>query len=90
MSDKLPESWQNFLSGAGISADVWQKPLAQANARRQTNTVFPPENLVFRAFALTPPESVRVVLLGQDPYHDNGQAEGLAFSVPANIPLRKV
>lgn len=46
-------------------------------------TVYPPEPL--RALALTPLESVRVVILGQDPYHGEGQAEGLAFSVPAEV-----
>jgi uracil-DNA glycosylase len=46
-------------------------------------TVYPPEPL--RALALTPLESVRAVILGQDPYHGPGQAEGLAFSVPAGV-----
>ncbi len=46
-------------------------------------TVYPPEPL--RALALTPLESVRVVILGQDPYHGPGQAEGLAFSVPTGV-----
>lgn len=47
--------------------------------------VFPPQPL--RALALTPPEQVRMVLLGQDPYHGRGQAEGLAFSVASGTPL---
>ena len=46
-----------------------------------TKTVYPPREEVFSAFSLTPPESVRVVILGQDPYHEPGQAHGLAFSV---------
>ena len=48
-------------------------------------TVFPPHPL--RALELTPPEQVRVVILGQDPYHGRGQAEGLAFSVAPGVPL---
>ena len=48
-------------------------------------TVYPPEPL--RALALTPPEAVRVVILGQDPYHGPGQAEGLAFSVSPGVPF---
>lgn len=48
-------------------------------------SVFPPQPL--RALALTAPESVRVVILGQDPYHGRGQAEGLAFSVAPGVPL---
>lgn len=47
--------------------------------------VFPPQPL--RALVLTPPEQVRVVILGQDPYHGRGQAEGLAFSVASGTPL---
>lgn len=47
--------------------------------------IFPPQPL--RALQLTPPESVRVVILGQDPYHGRGQAEGLAFSVPPGVAL---
>jgi len=47
--------------------------------------VFPPQPL--RALELTPPEQVRVVILGQDPYHGRGQAEGLAFSVAPGVPL---
>jgi uracil-DNA glycosylase len=48
---------------------------------------YPPADRVFNAFALTPFEDVRVVLLGQDPYHGPGQAMGLCFSVPAGVPL---
>ncbi|MBR7121771.1 MAG: uracil-DNA glycosylase [Lentisphaeria bacterium] len=87
MSAELPEAWQNFLYNAGISPEIWEIPLAKSIARRTEYTVFPPEEKVFNAFKLTPPEKVRVVLLGQDPYHDDGQAEGLAFSVPDGVPL---
>jgi uracil-DNA glycosylase len=48
---------------------------------------YPPAGLVFNALALTPFEDVRVVVLGQDPYHGEGQAMGLCFSVPAGVPL---
>src|ERR1035437_9014731 len=48
-------------------------------------SVFPPKPL--RALELTPPEDVRVVILGQDPYHGRGQAEGLAFSVAPGVAL---
>ncbi len=47
---------------------------------------FPPGRLVFNALRLTPFDDVRVVILGQDPYHGRGQAMGLAFSVPAGVP----
>ena len=47
----------------------------------QDQTIYPPQDQVFRALQLTPPEAVRVVLIGQDPYHGPNQANGLAFSV---------
>ncbi|XP_046573271.1 uracil-DNA glycosylase-like [Haliotis rubra] len=49
--------------------------------------IFPPKEKIFNAFNLTPIEKVRVVILGQDPYHDDGQAEGLAFSVPDGLAV---
>ena len=48
--------------------------------------IFPPGSQVFRAFDLTPVDKVKVVILGQDPYHGPGQAHGLSFSVPDNMP----
>ena len=53
----------------------------------EETTVFPPREDLFSAFLLTPPEQVRVVILGQDPYHEPGQAHGLAFSVRAGVKL---
>ncbi len=50
-------------------------------------TIFPPMNEIFSAFTLTPLEKVRVVLVGQDPYHEKGQAMGLSFSVRENIQM---
>lgn len=47
--------------------------------------IFPPKNLVFNAFNLTPFDQVKVVILGQDPYHKEGQAMGLSFSVPRGV-----
>ena len=49
--------------------------------------IYPPEHLIFRALELTPFDQVKVVILGQDPYHGEGQAEGLAFSVPVGVKL---
>ena len=49
--------------------------------------VYPPRDLVFNAFDLTSPNDLKVVIIGQDPYHEEGQAMGLSFSVPHGIPL---
>ena len=56
---------------------------------RRKYLVFPPGSLIFNAFNQTPFEKVKVVLLGQDPYHDMGQAHGLCFSVREGVPLPK-
>ena len=56
-------------------------------AYRTEESVYPPPELVFNAFAQTPFSEVRVVILGQDPYHGPDQAHGLAFSVPDSVPI---
>ena len=77
----------------------WQTPLKAALATKETlalqgfldaelaagRTIFPPQGAWFRALALTPLDKVRVVILGQDPYHGPGQAHGLCFSVPSGV-----
>ena len=61
--------------------------LAQVEGKYQSSTVFPPQDEIFFAFRCTPPERVRVVILGQDPYHEPEQAHGLAFSVKAGVRM---
>ena len=77
----------------------WRTPLKAALATKETlalqgfldaelaagRTIFPPQGAWFRALALTPLDKVRVVILGQDPYHGPGQAHGLCFSVPPGV-----
>jgi len=52
-----------------------------------SNTIFPPRNLIFNAFDKTSPNDIKVVIIGQDPYHEEHQAMGLSFSVPTGIDL---
>ncbi|MCQ2181025.1 MAG: uracil-DNA glycosylase [Bacteroidales bacterium] len=54
--------------------------------KEQGKAIYPPGSLIFKAFELTPLDKVKVVILGQDPYHGPGQAMGLSFSVPDNVP----
>jgi len=83
--EELPRAWREFLGGDFDSAGL-DAILDRVAAERAAGTrVFPPEGRIFHALQLTPPDAVRAVLLGQDPYHDDGQAEGLAFSVPAGV-----
>lgn len=80
MTTKLPAAWQPIL--ADEIAQPYFKELQKFVAdERTTQTIFPPEDQVFAALAHTPYEKVTVFLLGQDPYHDDGQAHGLCFSV---------
>jgi uracil-DNA glycosylase len=52
-----------------------------------SKTIYPPRDLVYNAFKLTDPKDLKVVIIGQDPYHEPGQAMGLSFSVPKGTPL---
>lgn len=77
--------WQPLVDGF-FGGTVGQKLRSFLRERLDAGAViFPPQPL--RALELTPPEAVRVVILGQDPYHGRGQAEGLAFSVAPGVPL---
>ncbi len=77
--------WQPLVE-AFFAGEAGQRLLAFLRARLEAGaTIFPPRPL--RALELTSPESTRVVILGQDPYHGRGQAEGLAFSVAPGVRL---
>ena len=84
--ESLPQKWTEFIRryAGELSLDA---PLERLERRRSEHAVYPPAGRVFRAFELTPPECVRVVIVGQDPYHNPGEAEGLAFSVPEGVKL---
>lgn len=86
MRELLPADWQEVLKGALESPSFARLESFVAQERRE-HTVYPPEEDLFSAFRLTPYEQVRVVLLGQDPYHGPGQAHGLAFSVRPGVAL---
>ncbi|KPV48552.1 uracil-DNA glycosylase, partial [Kouleothrix aurantiaca] len=80
----VPEGWRDVL------AEEFEQPYMQDLAafvaeERRSYTVYPPKTEVFSALALTPYDQVRVVILGQDPYHGPNQAHGLAFSVRKGV-----
>ncbi len=82
--DQLPADWRNVL------ADEFARPYFQelqefVAEQRRNHTVFPPEEDVFNAFKATPFAAVKVLLLGQDPYHGPGQAHGMCFSVKPGV-----
>ena len=80
----LPAPWRPVV-GEETKKPYFEKLRAFLDEERRKHTVFPPEDEVFTALELTPYDSVRVLLLGQDPYHDEGQAHGLAFSVRPGV-----
>ncbi len=82
--DRLPEDWRKELRGALASPSFLELERFVAQERKEA-TIFPSEDDLFSAFRLTPYDSVRVLLLGQDPYHGPGQAHGLAFSVQPGV-----
>ena len=86
MEVKIESSWKQALQSE------FDEPYFAALVRflheekAAGKVIFPPGGQIFRAFELTPVDSVKVVILGQDPYHGYGQAMGLCFSVPENVP----
>ncbi|GHO44868.1 uracil-DNA glycosylase [Ktedonospora formicarum] len=80
----IPESWHEALNSE-LEKDYFKKLETFVDGERAQHEVFPPEQDVFSALKLTPYEKVNVLLLGQDPYHDNNQAHGLCFSVRPGI-----
>jgi len=84
VNPKIEESWKETLTNEFGSQ--YFALLKEFLVREKSKyTVYPPGQLIFNAFQLTPFDRVRVVILGQDPYHGPGQAHGLCFSVPRGI-----
>ena len=86
MEVRIENSWKSALAGE------FGKPYFESLVRflheekASGRKIFPPGSQIFKAFELTPVDSVKVVILGQDPYHGLGQAHGLSFSVPDGVP----
>jgi uracil-DNA glycosylase len=85
MDVKIEPTWKEALQKE-FSQPYFEKIVHFLKAEKQAGkTIYPAGSNIFNAFNTTPFESVRVVILGQDPYHNPGQAHGLSFSVPKNI-----
>ena len=86
MQVRIEQSWKDAL------AEEFGKPYFESLVRflhkekAEGQTIYPPGSQIFRAFDLTPVDNLKVVILGQDPYHGPGQAHGLSFSVSAGVP----
>ena len=77
-------TWEDIID-LEKQKDYYKSLEKEINKRYKTTTVFPEKQNIFKAFSLTKLDNLKVVILGQDPYHGFGQAQGLAFSTPANI-----
>ncbi len=86
MDVKIEESWKKQLSEE-FNKDYFVKLTEFVRNEYKTKQIFPPAKLIFNAFDHTPFDKVKVIILGQDPYHNDGQAHGLSFSVPDGIPI---
>ena len=82
----LCSAWQTLLCDA-LERPAMAELCRAVDAARAAHTVYPPEGDVFAALNRTPPDKIRCVILGQDPYHEEGQAHGLSFSVKPGVPL---
>lgn len=86
MDVKIEESWKEVLKDEFAKPYFEQIVFFLKTERMAGKTIYPPGPLIFNAFQQTPFDKVKVVIIGQDPYHGPGQAHGLCFSVQDNVP----
>jgi uracil-DNA glycosylase len=86
MNVPIEDGWKKALA-AEFTQEYWSNLTTFVRHEYETKTVYPHPDDVFNAFYLCPFDRVKVVILGQDPYHGPGQAHGLSFSVPTSTPL---
>ncbi|QMU27987.1 uracil-DNA glycosylase [Adhaeribacter radiodurans] len=86
MNVKIEKSWQNELQPE-FEKDYFKKLISFVKEEYATHTIYPPGGQIFNAFDKCPFDQVKVVLIGQDPYHGPGQAHGLAFSVNDGVAI---
>jgi uracil-DNA glycosylase len=86
MDVKIEEGWKEILKQEFTRPYFLQIVTFLRTEKMAGKTIYPPGSLIFNAFNTTPFDKVKVVLLGQDPYHGKGQAHGLSFSVQDSVP----
>lgn len=86
MDVRIEASWKEVLQAEFSKQYFQQIVLHLKTEKSQGKVIYPPGSLIFNAFNSTPFDKVKVVILGQDPYHGPGQAHGLCFSVPDGVP----
>ena len=86
MDVRIEQSWKNALAGEFDKPYFASLVRFLRDEKAAGKKIYPPGSQIFRAFELTPVDKVKVVILGQDPYHGAGQAHGLSLSVPEKMP----
>ncbi len=86
LSNAIPDDWKELLK-AEIESDWFGELQIFLDGEWRNETVYPPPEKIFNALGLTPLSELKILLLGQDPYHGDGQAHGLCFSVPDGIKI---
>ena len=87
MSESVPESWREALAPVLLTPEARRLGGWLTREEASGKAVYPPRGQRLRSLELTPLDEVRVVILGQDPYHGPGQAHGLCFSVPEGVSV---
>jgi len=83
---EIEASWYSLLENE-FNKDYFLKLREFVKKKYKEKIIFPPAKLIFNTFNLTPVNKVKVIIIGQDPYHGKGQAHGLAFSVPKGVKI---
>lgn len=86
ITSQLNYDWQTLLNDT-IHEDWYNTLLTFLNSEYKDKVIYPPKNQIFNAFSFMKPSEVKVVIIGQDPYHQPGQAQGLSFSVNEGIKI---
>ena len=86
LKERIPAAWRGLLA-AELAGSRFAALESFVEAEYASRHIYPRQEQIFRALELAPPEAVKAVILGQDPYHGPGQAHGLCFSVPPLTPF---
>ncbi|CAM4107020.1 uracil-DNA glycosylase [Campylobacter armoricus] len=84
---KINDNWKEFLKDEFLKSYFLDIKVKYIKTLNEGKTIYPPANLIFNAFNLTPLKDLKIIILGQDPYHNPNQAMGLSFSVPIGVKI---
>ena len=84
LDSNINNGWKPFFEEQKRQ-DYYKELMSFVENEYSINTIYPPRENVFKAFELTDVEDIKLVIIGQDPYHEENQAMGLAFSVPKGV-----